>query len=91
MRGQSEGFFNASLGFFYNRELGMYFAGGKGSPQSKIETFSHLYLIKHSFDALPEEVENLFDVYHLRHRLPTVTPYPFKHLREHIEMQCFKS
>ncbi|HCG5924423.1 TPA: hypothetical protein NJ084_004300 [Vibrio parahaemolyticus] len=91
MRGQSEGFFNASLGFFYNREQGMYFAGGKGSPQSKIETFSHLYLIKHSFDALPEEVESLFDVYHLRHRLPTVTPYPFKHLREYVEMQRFKS
>ncbi|KAB2826285.1 hypothetical protein [Aliivibrio finisterrensis] len=91
MRGQKEGYFNASLGFFYNREQGMYFAGGKGSPQSKIENFSHLYVIKHSFDVLPEEVENLFDVYHLRHRLPTVTPYPFKHLREYAEMQRFKS
>ncbi len=91
MRGQKEGYFNASLGFFYNREQGMYFAGGKGSPQSKIENFSHLYVIKHSFDVLPEEVENLFDVYHLRHRLPTITPYPFKHLREYAEMQRFKS
>lgn len=91
MRGQKEGYFNASLGFFYNREQGMYFAGGKGSPQSKIENFSHLYVIKHSFDVLPEEVENLFYVYHLRHRLPTVTPYPFKHLSEYAEMQRFKS
>ncbi|ENM5841756.1 hypothetical protein V4V60_001853 [Vibrio mimicus] len=91
MRGQDDGYFNSSLGFFYNREQGMYFAGGKGSPQAKIETFSHLYFVKHSFDVIPEEIENLFDVYHLRHRLPTVTPYPFKHLREYVELQRFRS
>lgn len=89
LRSHKDGYFNASLGFFYNKEEGKYFAGSKGSAQAKVENFSHLYVIKHSFRSLPDDLEHLFGVYHLKHKSPTVTPYPFKHLFEFISMQTY--
>jgi len=83
LRSQKDGYFNAHLGVFYDSDSGYYFVGNKGtSTKSKIARFSRIRKIITNQEVVPESFFELFESTYVRHREPSVYPYPFKILNE---------
>ena len=79
------GVFQATTGIWIDRESGLYAAGSVGSPARKQDNFNHIYRADAGSNAVPEWFWDSLDVWHVRHKGPTVFPFIFKHLREYGE------
>jgi hypothetical protein len=90
-RSSEYGLLDATLGLFIDKENNVYYAASKGGAQTKIENFAHFYHVNTSLEQLPDWVWATLDVVHIRHKQPTVMPYPFKHLREFGKKIRFES
>lgn len=80
LKSADAGFLEASLGLFYNEEEKLFFVGDKDNVKS-IPRFSVIRHIESDF-AVPVELLSMMEVFHIRHRQPTVYPFLFKHLAE---------
>lgn len=66
----------------------MYAAGGADSAQRDQETFNHVYKVLTNGLDVPDWFWHSLEVWHIRHRGTTVSPYIFKHVREFGLRQC---
>lgn len=89
LRGKEQGYLEAVKGFFYSEETQSYFSGSTSNLKADITNFNIMRKI-HSEKPLSEAPEQLFELmnaYHIRHRQSTVLPFLFKHLREFVRIQ----
>ena len=89
LRGKERGYLEAVKGFFYSKETQSYFSGSTSNLKADITNFNLMRKI-HSEQPLSEAPEQLFELmnaYHIRHRQSTVLPFLFKHLREFVRIQ----
>lgn len=91
LKQKQDGYLNANLGFFFNREEGVYYVGAKGSPQQTVANFSKIYRLATSLSVIPDQILGLFKAVHIRHKQMTVLPYPFKHVREYAQKLALKN
>lgn len=82
-----EGALQATAGLWFNREGGLYAAAAMGSPKRDQSNFNHLYKVTSRDGPVPDWFWDSLQVWHIRHRGTTVTPYLFKHLREYARHQ----
>ncbi|MGS2743872.1 hypothetical protein ACU6TU_09765 [Halomonas sp. LS-001] len=78
-----KGALQATVGLLCNREQGIYAAAAAGSPHRDQSNFNHLYKVVSHNGPVPGWFWDSLQVWHIRHRGTTVTPYLFKHLREY--------
>jgi hypothetical protein len=83
LKAQESGFIEASLGLFYNETERLYFVGDKDNIKS-VPKFCRIKRILTDANAVPTELLQMMEVFHIRHKQATIYPFPFKHLREFI-------
>lgn len=79
------GVLNATIGIWVDHDRQLYFAGAKGSAQSIQSNFGHIYHLENGYAGIPDWYLASLEVYHVRHKNPTVMPFIFKHLREYAQ------
>ncbi len=77
------GVLTGTSGIWVDHDRQLYFAGAKGSPQPVQSTFGHIYHLENDNADIPDWYLASLEVYHVRHKNPTVMPFIFKHLREY--------
>jgi hypothetical protein len=90
LKSQNAGLLEAALGLFYNEEEQLYFVGDKDNVKS-IPRFCQIRRILTASNEVPEELLKMMEVFHIRHKQPTVYPFLFKHLAEYKEKTKFKT
>lgn len=66
----------------------MYAAGSPDSAQRNQENFNHIYRAVTNGVDVPDWFWSALEVWHIRHRGTTISPYIFKHVREFALRQC---
>jgi hypothetical protein len=85
LKGQDNGYIEASLGLFYNEDERLYFVGDKDNVKS-IPKFCRMRRILTDAETVPTELLKMMEVFHIRHKQATIYPFLFKHLREFAQV-----
>ncbi|WP_032864287.1 hypothetical protein [Acinetobacter dispersus] len=88
LKAQDSGYIEASLGLFYSEEEKLYFVGDKDNVKS-VPKFCRIRRIITDADEVPNELLKMMEAFHIRHKQPTVYPFPFKHLREFFKLDNY--
>lgn len=89
LKAQDSGYIEASLGLFYNEAEKLYFVGDKDNIKS-VPKFCRIRRIITDAEEVPNELLKMMEAFHIRHKQPTVYPFPFKHLREFFKLEYDK-
>ncbi|MEN8975147.1 hypothetical protein [Acinetobacter baumannii] len=88
LKAQDSGYIEASLGLFYNEAEKLYFVGDKDNVKS-VPKFCRIRRIITDAEEVPNELLKMMEAFHIRHKQPTVYPFPFKHLREFFKLENY--
>jgi hypothetical protein len=88
LQAKGTGPLSITSGIWIDKERAMYAAGGADSAQRDQETFNHVYKVLTNGLDVPDWFWHSLEVWHIRHRGTTVSPYIFKHVREFGLRQC---
>lgn len=86
LKRRDDGYIDAGVGLFYNRDEMLYFVGSKNNVKT-LPNFCRIRRIVTRSSTVPAELLDMMEAFHIRHKQATVLPFPFKHLREYIDTQ----
>lgn len=82
LKSQEAGLLEAALGLFYNDEERLYFVGDKDNIKS-IPKFCRIREIISNGHDVPQELLQMMEVFHIRHKQASTYPFLFKHITEY--------